>query len=189
MHFKNTTGAADRQRSVVPTIPPDKLFRRAQYKYLKDMGVTTLWWDALTEWRSTRLTSWKVLCDFPAKFYFYHWLDDECRLCPIDNSTEHSKLCRFLGLPYDIGDWRHVLKRYGLYGHLMSCVTAPVARGKRSDVIFKIGMTLRERGASAAEIACVLRASRCWQDKHGNNERALDREVERIMAKWRPHGH
>jgi hypothetical protein len=62
-------------------------------------------------------------------------------------------------------------------------INAPVTTGKRSSVIFKVGMTLAEAGASAAEIECVLGASKCAQSKYGG--RALKREVERIMSKCR----
>jgi hypothetical protein len=65
-------------------------------------------------------------------------------------------------------------------------VNAPVAKGKRSDVIFKIGMTLAQAGASKAEVFIVLASSRCAQSKYGT--RALKAEVERIMRKaWRSH--
>jgi hypothetical protein len=64
---------------------------------------------------------------------------------------------------------------------LKSHVTNGVATGKRSDVIFKIGRTLVELGATKAEIACVILASKAWQSKHGNRPKALDREVDRIM--------
>jgi hypothetical protein len=58
-----------------------------------------------------------------------------------------------------------------------------VQKGWRSDVIWKIGRTLRERGATRGEVAVVLRASRCFQDKWGDNANALQGEVTRIFLK------
>jgi hypothetical protein len=67
---------------------------------------------------------------------------------------------------------------------LWAKVTDTVAQGNRSSVYWKIGRELRERGATPGEVACVLGASRCWQDKHGrNNHAALHAEVRRIFSK------
>ena len=74
-----------------------------------------------------------------------------------------------------------IVRRYA--PALRMYINAPVAKGKRSDVYFKVGMTLAQAGASAAEIECVVGAMRCWLDKHGTDKRALKAEVMRIMRK------
>jgi hypothetical protein len=56
-----------------------------------------------------------------------------------------------------------------------------VAQGKRSDVIWLIAKTLQSKGATPSEVAAVLRASRCWQSKHGDNDEALRKEVARAF--------
>jgi hypothetical protein len=78
-------------------------------------------------------------------------------------------------------DWQAILRRRRAW--LFVTVTSPVAVGKRSDVIFKIGMILREKGATPNEVASVLQAARCWRDKHGDDRERLQREVERIFQK------
>jgi hypothetical protein len=75
-------------------------------------------------------------------------------------------------------DWRAIVRR--LAPGLLASVTRRVANGKRSDVIWKIGRVLREHGATAGEVAAVLREAPCWRDKHGDDEDALRREVARI---------
>ena len=75
-------------------------------------------------------------------------------------------------------DWREVAKRYRL---MKSYVTQAVPVGWRSDVLWLMGRTLHERGASADEIGSVLRASRVFQDKHRGDERALERLVGKLM--------
>jgi hypothetical protein len=78
-------------------------------------------------------------------------------------------------------DWRAIVRRYDPLLH--DTVMDHVAKGTRSDVIWKIGMTLRDKGATPGEVTQVLRAARCWQDKHGDNEGALTREVQRLFRK------
>jgi hypothetical protein len=57
-------------------------------------------------------------------------------------------------------------------------------RGKRSDVIWKLGKQLQAVGATADEIATLLYASAAWQSKHGvHSQRVLSGEVGRILAK------
>lgn len=105
------------------------------------------------------------------------------RMC-IDDFTPRKKLLRFLAtfkmLEPAADDWRDILKKYREWA-LRSYVSAPVYVGKRSSVIWKIGRTLAERGASGDEISCVLLASKCWQSKWGNNKKALARQVAKMM--------
>jgi hypothetical protein len=78
-------------------------------------------------------------------------------------------------------DPRAIVRRYAR--SLLGYLDQPVSVGKRSDVIWKIGMTLRDKGATPGEVAQVLLAARCWRDKHGDNERALKREVQRMFRR------
>jgi hypothetical protein len=77
--------------------------------------------------------------------------------------------------------WQEVVRRRRPV--VASYVTDRIPEGKRSDIIFKIVMMLRERGATPGEVAVVLAASRCFQDKWGNNATALQGEVSRIFLK------
>jgi len=76
-------------------------------------------------------------------------------------------------------NWRAVAERY--YRPLIFVVEQRIPVGKRSSVIWKIGMTLRDRGATPSEVAAVIGASRAWQDKHGNNREKLLKEVVRVF--------
>jgi hypothetical protein len=79
-----------------------------------------------------------------------------------------------------------IVRRYA--PALRMYVNAPVTTGKRSDVLFKIIMTLAQAGALKEEIIKVAEASKCAQSKYGGRGRALKREVERILSKcWRSH--
>ena len=72
-----------------------------------------------------------------------------------------------------------VVKKYRLDSTLlMTCV-----KGQRSDVIWKIGQTLKSAGASPDEIGAVILASPSFRSKHGTSVRALAGEVSRIMRK------
>jgi len=74
-----------------------------------------------------------------------------------------------------------IIRRYA--PTLINDLNAQVAQGKRSSVFFKMGMTLFARGASCAEVSVAIGAMKCWQSKHGTNQRALKVEVTRIMRK------
>lgn len=107
------------------------------------------------------------------------WLIDE--LVPIGTARRPSRV-PISELDDVKGNWRAVLKRYRLTS-LGLYVRSAVTEGKRSDVIWKIGRSLADHGASAPEICIVLKVSRAWQSKHGDNRRALEREIARIFAK------
>jgi hypothetical protein len=77
-------------------------------------------------------------------------------------------------------DWREVCQRLSCWS-LRATVKSTVQQGKRSDVIWLIAKTLQAKGATPSEVASVLRASRCWTDKHGDNEVALRKEVARAF--------
>jgi hypothetical protein len=81
--------------------------------------------------------------------------------------------------------WQAVLRRRmpRLERYLASYVTRVIPKHWRSDVIWKIGRTLREGGCTTGEVAVVLEASRCFQDKWGGNAKALRGEVTRIFLK------
>ena len=79
-------------------------------------------------------------------------------------------------------DWRFILRRCRAKS-LTFTLTDGVRVGKRSEVIWKIGRTLRERGATPSEVATVLWASRCFRAKHRNSRSALRGEVQRIFNK------
>ena len=77
--------------------------------------------------------------------------------------------------------WRDVIRQHACE-EILHLVTGRYW-GDRSVVIFKIGRTLAEAGATASEIAIVLLASKVWQSKHCGDMRALEREVGRIINK------
>jgi hypothetical protein len=83
-------------------------------------------------------------------------------------------------------DWREILRRYGLR-HLTSYVTQPVPgptperQGKRSEVIWRLLLDLREKGATPSEAACVAWHSEAWKSKHGDNMLHLRKEVARAF--------
>jgi hypothetical protein len=209
MLTKNKTSAPNAQSSVFPSFPKlpivnvgheydDPLCALAQFIYLDEVRkrhrcVTIEWFD-LENVRHRRYIGGRAvrvaglsefIKGFPRQLRsIFVQVDDDPDWwsLPFHDFTPPQECIAFLD-EYDAHDWRDVIRRYA--PALRSHVTGRVAKGWRSDVIFKIGMTLRERGASAREIACVLRASRCWQDKHGDNERALEAEVARIMSKGR----
>jgi hypothetical protein len=73
-----------------------------------------------------------------------------------------------------------VVKKYHIDPWLMEAAV----NGQRSDVIFKIGMSLKTAGASRDEAAAAIYASRAWKSKHGvNSLGALAKEISRIWAK------
>jgi len=76
--------------------------------------------------------------------------------------------------------WREVIRQRGCE-EILHLVTGR-DWGDRSVVIWKIGRTLAEAGATASEIAVVLLASKVWQSKWGGNRRALEREVGRMIG-------
>jgi hypothetical protein len=108
--------------------------------------------------------------------------DGVWRECPKFSVASDKKLRHWLD-EEDIGDWRDVLKRHGVWS-LSAEVMSSVAKGHRSDIIFKIGRTLAERGASEREIVVVLLAAKCFVSKWGNSAKAARREARRIMT-WR----
>lgn len=80
-------------------------------------------------------------------------------------------------------DLRRVLAKYrkaGVRKYMGSCT-----EGKRSDVIYRIGRSLRELGASRDEISCVIGASGAWQSKWGDDPQRLVAEIDRIISKER----
>jgi hypothetical protein len=79
-------------------------------------------------------------------------------------------------------DWLEVCRRRKSW-LVERLVANVIPKGKRSHVIWKISMTLIAKGATPGEVACVLRASACWRSKHGDNEQALKREIERAFRK------
>jgi hypothetical protein len=111
----------------------------------------------------------------------YRVVDVEKRLPPSPHNDVPSSGSNRLNLGPLPKDWRAIVRRY--WPSLLFTVTSPVAIGKRSAVIWKIGMTLRENGATPEEVASVLQAARCWRDKHGDNRQALQDEVRRIFDK------
>jgi hypothetical protein len=107
--------------------------------------------------------------------------DLEKRLPPLPHNNAPSSDSNSAIIGHLQEDWRAILRRRRAW--LFVTVTSPVAVGKRSDVIWKIGMILREKGATPNEVASVLQAARCWRDKHGDNRQALQDEVRRIFDK------
>jgi hypothetical protein len=107
------------------------------------------------------------------------WLIDELVPPSITAKDAHRAIGRFDTVA---GDWRAILGRYRLRS-LSLYVRVPAAQGRRSDVIWKLGRSLADRGAKPAEIAAVLIASKAWQSKHGDNLRALEREISRFFSK------
>ena len=79
-------------------------------------------------------------------------------------------------------DWRSICRRLGCAAEVGGLATDVIPLGKRSSVIWKIGKRLRKLDATPSEVARVLAASRCWQDKHGQNRAALEGEVTRIFG-------
>jgi hypothetical protein len=179
MLHEHTTGSPHRQRSAFPNLPnslPEAkivsglpLTAQQLSRVLGGKPAGDEWWD------EGYLVGDKA------------WIDDRdaggiyirCR----DIKGLMRRAMARLGTPDGI------VRRYS--PTLLLYVNAPVAKGKRSLVIFKIGMELAQAGASAAEIECALGASKCWQSKWGNNRRSLKAEVTRIIRKaWRSrHGH
>jgi len=112
----------------------------------------------------------------------------KCRRLPnIDAAIDSFALDGELSTLADIGqlhparyEAREVLKKYR---YRIVSLRDSVAVGWRSDVIWKVGVGLRERGATPSEIACVFLAMTAYVDKHGTNQQTLRREVERVFAK------
>jgi hypothetical protein len=91
-------------------------------------------------------------------------------------------------LSRDIGglDAQTIVKKYALDPTLLdTCIPPRDGRpGQRSDVIWKIGQLLKEKGASPDEVAAVIYASASWRSKHGQASRGpLRAEVKRIFKK------
>jgi hypothetical protein len=132
--------------------------------------------------------SYNYKYDPPAKAHLlwadgkrYAVSDLEKRLPPLPQNDTPAYADKRLIIGHLQEDWRAILRRRRAW--LFVTVTSPVAVGKRSDVIWKIGMILREKGATPNEVASVLQAARCWRDKHGDNRQALQDEVRRIFDK------
>jgi hypothetical protein len=81
---------------------------------------------------------------------------------------------------FDRHDASEVLRRYHVRG---LNINSPVVVGKRSSVVWKIALTLRDRGAPPDEVAAVIAASKPWRDKFGDNRTALVKEIRRAFAK------
>lgn len=169
MNFHNRSGPPNRQRSTYLNFPSydqlvayDKLVAKCQFLFLCLLGVKEIGCADGIGWCTGQLT-WPVVRDFDrgGLSLFYKTDDGDWRRVCIDDFT---------------------VKPITLLIALRD-VTAAVRQGKRSHVIFRIGMTLAEAGASAAEIICILSESKCGQSKYGNNQRALKAEVKRIMSK------
>lgn len=86
--------------------------------------------------------------------------------------------------PASAGGWQDVTRRYRLQRLNMS-IRQPAPEGKRSDVIYRVGMDLIERGATPNEVAAVLLATGAFKSKWGTSRRALVREVQRLFARSR----
>jgi hypothetical protein len=205
MHFQHSPDAPHRQSTVVLNVPKydDELLALCDYEYLRLLnkaGAITLGWYQGVKWCSAAL-SWPLIRDFPRgthSLYYKMPGDEDYSGLPVDDFTPRKKLLRFLATLrlLDPGvehrhhfDWREVLARYQTPPSLKSYVMSRVSTGKRSSVIRKIGCTLAERGASAAEIARVLVETKAWQSKHGSNLHALNREVTRAINKGGRHEH
>ena len=169
MQFYNGTDTPNRQRSTYLNFPSydqlvayDKLVAKCQFLFLCLLGVNEVGCADSIGWCTGPLT-WPVVRDFNrgGLSLFYKTGDGDWRRVCIDDFT---------------------IKPMKLLIALQD-VNATVRKGKRSDVIFRIGMALAERGASAAEIERILSESKCGQSKYGNNKRAFRQEVTRIMAK------
>jgi hypothetical protein len=79
-------------------------------------------------------------------------------------------------------DGREVCKKYGCW-QLLSAIEDKIAVTRRSSVVWKIGKTLREKGASRDEVAAAIYASVAWREKHGaDSGNALAEEVKRVFA-------
>ena len=176
MQFHNRTGSPNGQRSSYLNFPSydqivayDKLVAKCQFLFLCLLGVKEVGCADGIGWCTGRLT-WELIRDFDrgGLSLFYKTGDGDWRRVCIDDFT---------------------VKPIKLLIALRD-VTATVRQGKRSDVIFRIGMTLAQAGASAGEIFHILSKSKCGQAKYGNNNHRLKAEVERIMSKaGRSHGH
>jgi hypothetical protein len=59
-------------------------------------------------------------------------------------------------------------------------VTQPIYDIDRSRFIWKLAMDLAEVGLSETEMACVIVASKVWQSKHGRDDRALTRLINKV---------
>jgi hypothetical protein len=176
MQFYNRTDTPNGQRSTVPSFPSydelvayDKLVAKCQFLFLRPLGVKEVGCADGIGWCMAPLT-WPAVRDFDrgGLSLFYKTGDGDWRRVCIDDFT---------------------VKPIKLLIALRD-VTATVRQGKRSDVIFRIGMTLAQAGASAGEIFHILSKSKCGQAKYGNVKHRLKAEVERIMSKaGRSHGH
>ena len=189
---KNKTASSDRQRSAVLKLPKmrdviehDELVALAQFTYLRIMGEDVLMGHSLFPSQTRELT-WANVRDFDRGGFtlYFKFPGDEWDRIWLDDFTPREEVTEFLHrLPLPPSDrdwffWSEIIKRRA--PTLRSYVTRRIDKGGRSSIIWKIGVTLAERGACPAEIACVLMAARCWQDKRGKDERALEREVWRM---------
>jgi len=187
------------QRRSKPIDYDDRAIARAQFRWLKwyqgFLGrPLEIGWQADAVRFRRRKLSWPFVRDFDRGLHTLWFLheDGDWWPCPIDDFASTVMVDKFMAEISEPPDWREVL-RFREARHLTSYVTTPVPgprfengvhkRGKRSDVIWKIAMTLRQQGASREEIATVLRATKAWQSKHGNSERRLEKEIERVFSK------
>jgi hypothetical protein len=188
---KNKTTSPDRQPNHSEEIRRRELLAVCRYKFLRLIAmhrpVRLKWQDEKWKWCTGPLTRENVYerGEYPL---LYMAGDDRLKFCPPYDWLSCERLMRLgtcLVMCEPVADdWRAVLRKYRLW-KLSNDVTHTVTEGKRSSVIFKIGRTLCEAGATDDEIRMVLQESRCFNDKWGRNPKRLRQEVRRIMA-WRP---
>ena len=144
-------------------------------KVMREMGERVIpgWRHPLGCWVIGAVNQWKNICEAYRQGRKLYGLFNDGKWRPLKTldhlSDEH--LLHFLGCD-DVGDWKAVLRRYGLLGKLKFYVTAPVNVGKRSSVAFKIGRSLFDAGGKEEEIIVVLLATKCFVSKRGNNPKA-----------------
>lgn len=159
------------------------VFKHLPFKSAGGAIFTTLERGPLHYWR-TDIGGWAVIRDQlpePEDETRYDWTDTE--LMAIVHTLR--RLNGRLEYWHEL-DWRDVLKRYDLNFKLRHYVTDKVYKGGRSSVIWKIAMTLGEHGATEAEIACVLKAAQCWQNKYApNSARYEDGALSSLVFKVR----
>jgi hypothetical protein len=190
MPHQHTTDTPNGQRSAVPTAPHDELLALCRYKSLRLMnmhGRVTLQWVGEDGTRCMGPLSWKTVYERGDRPLLFMLDDGFPQWCPPFDWLSCEKLGSFLHtldlLEPVADDWRAVLKKYGI-GWYRSYVTMPIPQGKRSQIIFKIGVKVAEKGATEKEVGMVLEASKSWQSKFGTgNTRALKNEIARVMRK------
>jgi hypothetical protein len=107
---------------------------------------------------------------------------------PLDELTEHRQnslvawqIWTWLRVRWLSPDWRVVLKDRKL-GYLRAKIVNDVPTGWRSSVIWKIAKTAAAAGCSQSEVASLVKASRAWASKHGDDQRKLQQTVRKAMT-------